>query len=207
VSARVLDWGCAARPRPGEDACGDRALVVTLPDAGVLAAAIDGVGHGREAARAAARATATLEAVAAHEPDPEALLRRCHAELRGTRGVAMSLALVDGPEAALAWLAVGNVEGRVVRPGRRAPVASLLLPGGAAGLELPPLRPARVELRRGDLLLLATDGIDARFADEPLPEGRCDRIAERLLARHARSHDDALVLVARFLGRAPGGSA
>ena len=48
----LLEWGVATRALEGQSESGDMAVVVPF-DHGVLAAAVDGLGHGPEAARAA----------------------------------------------------------------------------------------------------------------------------------------------------------
>jgi len=50
----------ASRPLPGEVVCGDRHLIKPTTD-GVLAAVVDGLGHGDEATAAAKTAIAVLE--------------------------------------------------------------------------------------------------------------------------------------------------
>ena len=103
----VIAWGVAAAPFPNERESGDRYVVQPSGD-GLLIAAVDGNGHGAEAAAAAKIAAATLEA---HAPEsPIALLLRCHEELKGTRGAVMTLAFVDLRDRTLTWLGVGNVE-------------------------------------------------------------------------------------------------
>lgn len=190
----MIEWAVADRPVAGEERSGDRA-VFSANEERALAAAIDGLGHGSDAADAADAAARVLEEVP--EEDPVALAQRCHEALRGTRGAAISLASIEREPPTLTWLGIGNVEGRLVR---RAATESLLLPGGAAGQELPSLKPATLPLERGDLIVFATDGVDPNFADSLEPSGTCAEIAERLLERHARARDDALVLVARYLG-------
>jgi phosphoserine phosphatase RsbX len=54
-----VEWGVATRSRRGEATSGDLAVVALLPE-GALIAAIDGLGHGGEAARAARRAGAVV---------------------------------------------------------------------------------------------------------------------------------------------------
>jgi serine/threonine protein phosphatase PrpC len=57
-----------------------------------------------------------------------------------------------------------------------------------------------VALGRGDVLVLATDGLRGDFATGVSVQGSAQTIADRILAASSRGHDDALVLVARFLG-------
>jgi phosphoserine phosphatase RsbX len=199
MSPPPVEWDCAARPFPGEQVSGDRALV-TVTDGGAVATAVDGLGHGAAAAMAAERAVDAVRAAGGN--DVVVLIERCHAALRETRGAAMSVATIDPSDESLTWLGVGNVEGRIVRgPGRRgARPDELMLSPGVVGHELPPLRATTTGLRRGDLVLLATDGIGAGYADDLEPSGSCRAIARQVLERYARAHDDALVLVIRYLG-------
>ena len=61
----------------------------------------------------------------------------------------------------MTWLGVGNVEGVLIRADTRATPAaeSVLLRGGVVGYQLPALQASVVPVSRGDLLILATDGI------------------------------------------------
>jgi phosphoserine phosphatase RsbX len=193
-----FEWGFAARALPGEEVSGDRAVVAADGDR-ALVAAIDGLGHGPQAAHAAEAAAQVLDGLA----DVEAMeaAERCHEALRSTRGAAISLAVFADEPPTMTWLGIGNVEGRLIG-GRtqHSPGESLLLRGGVAGHELPPLTPATLPVERGDLLLFATDGVRDDFADSLDLSGRCQTIAERLLSGHGRPTDDALVVAVRYLG-------
>jgi len=76
--------------RQGES--GDHHLVCCNQN-GILIAAIDGIGHGEEAANAAKAAAAFLRS-SADEPIIS-LVEGLHEKLRATRGVVMSVALID----------------------------------------------------------------------------------------------------------------
>ena len=194
-----IEWGIATRCRLGEAMSGDLAVVSLLPE-GALVAGIDGLGHGSEAARAARRAAAIM-----HESpsqDLVLLVQRCHGALRGTRGAAISLAFVSASESRMTWLGVGNVEGRVLSgdPAATQPKSSLALGRGVPGHELPTVQAAAITMRPGDVLLLATDGVDPGFADSLELSGSSQTISERILSDHWRPSDDALVIVVRYLG-------
>jgi negative regulator of sigma-B (phosphoserine phosphatase) len=196
--AGVLEWSVAGRPMAGEHQSGDEAVVCAVGRE-ALVAAIDGVGHGSAAARAARVAIDALRA--APWGDIVALTKRCHAALRPTRGAAVGLAVLPGDGTAI-WLGVGNIAGRLVHAGEPSPAGGhwLLSQSGVVGDDLPPLRPASLRLRRGDVLVLATDGVDGAFADDLMATGTCEQIATRVLNTHARVTDDALVVAARYLG-------
>ncbi len=199
---QVIEWGVAAMPLPGQSVCGDRHVVALFPVGG-LVGVVDGLGHGPEAAAAAEVAVAILER-SAQEP-VTSLVRRCHQALERTRGVVMTLASLNVPDGTLTWLGVGNAEGVLFRADSNAslPRESVSLRGGVVGYQVPPLRAQVVRLAPDDVLVFTTDGIrsefdrDLRLADPP------QRMADQVLARHARGTDDALVLVVRYLGGAP----
>jgi hypothetical protein len=195
----------------GQSVCGDRCVVKALRNA-VLMAAIDALGHGEEAAAAAEITAATLEAHA--DESVIALIGRCHEALRRTRGVALSLGAINAQDSSLTWLGVGNVEGVLLRApyrtgtGRADPqdgpaYEHVLLRGGVVGYQLPCLRASNIPLRRGDTLVFATDGIKSGFAHAVALGDPPKKIAHGLLAQYARRSDDALVLVARYLGNSP----
>lgn len=210
----LIEYGVAKLTLPGETESGDL-HVVQPAGTGVLVGVADGLGHGGEAAAAARAAVATLEA---HAHDPLLpLLQRCHRALVGTRGVVMSLAFFQGSDATMTWVGVGNVECVLLytdHPTRPAPPAgparalrtSLVTRGGIVGSELPQLRAEVISIAPGDTLIVATDGIKHGFADGLGIETPPQQLADQILARSGKRTDDALVLVARYLG-GPGAGA
>jgi phosphoserine phosphatase RsbX len=194
-----VEWGVATRCRRGEATSGDLGLVSVSPG-GALVAGIDGLGHGIEAALAARTAGDVIRESASR--DLALLVERCHAALKGTRGAAISLAFISTSDGGLTWLGVGNVEGRVLSadPSATQPKGSLALTNGIPGHELPRLRTAALDVRPGDVLVLATDGIASAFADSLDISGSTRAIGERILADHWKPSDDALVVVVRYLG-------
>jgi phosphoserine phosphatase RsbX len=208
--ASPIVWGVAGQSLGGQGESGDQYLVETFPN-GALVTVVDGLGHGPRAAAVAKTAVAALKGHA-HEP-VAALLRRCHKELVGTRGVVMSLASFNVLAGAMTWLGVGNVTGLLLRANAGVERAreSLLLRGGVVGYRLPSLRPAVVPVTRGDTLIFATDGLRSSFA-QGLINGEAEgltlsdppqRIADHIFAEHGRGTDDALVLVAQYVESSP----
>jgi phosphoserine phosphatase RsbX len=198
VEGDLIEAAVAEAPLEGETESGDLHLVA--PHAGgVLVAAIDGLGHGGEAAQASRVARSILE------EDPGAdlsdLFVSAHTALARSRGVVMSVASFDH-RGSLTWLGVGNVEGTLLRAdqGRLRRADSILGLGGVVGYQLPKLRPSTRPVEPGDLLILATDGIAPGYVEGLDPAGSPKAIAERILAQYGRGVDDALVLIARYLG-------
>jgi serine/threonine protein phosphatase PrpC len=198
ISTPLIAWGMASRALPGQAVCGDLHLIKPITD-GVFAAVVDGLGHGEEARTAAKTAIASLEK---HTEEPlGALVKRCHEALRGARGVVMTVATLGSLEGKLAWLGVGSVEAVLVRADRQAKVPSdhVLLRGGLVGYQLPELRASTLPLAPDDLLIFATDGIDPGFAGGLVRSDSPQQLADRILERHFKGNDDALVLVVRYL--------
>jgi phosphoserine phosphatase RsbX len=197
-----VEWGVAARCRRGEETSGDLAIVTWLPD-GALVAAVDGLGHGSEAARAAKTAGKVVRESTSH--DLVRLVERCHNALTHTRGAAISVAFVSLVKSTMTWVGVGSVEGRVMsgNPLARRLKGSLALESGVPGHELPRMRTATLDLRTGDVLVLATDGIRATFADSLDITGSTQAISDRIMTQHGRPSDDALVVAVRYLGSRP----
>src|SRR6266516_4269653 len=132
-----IDWGVATRALAGETESGDLHLVKRV-GRGTLVAAVDGLGHGAEAAAAARAAVAALDRYAEESLPP--LVRRCHEALAGSRGVVMSLAYLGGVQPSLTWLGVGNVEGVVLYAAR--PGISSSSPPTASAADSPRASPA-----------------------------------------------------------------
>ena len=202
ANGQLLEWGVATRSRPGEMTVGDLSLITYVPD-GALITVIDGLGHGREAARAAQIAATVARSYKGS--DLLSLVRACHQALRETRGAAMSVAFISASEATMAWSGIGNVEGRLLSasPSSAGTKGSLRLQSGVAGHELPTMVTATLAIRRGDVLVFATDGIGAAFGDSLSIAGSPQYIAHRILRHHRKLTDDALVLVVRYLGGHP----
>jgi negative regulator of sigma-B (phosphoserine phosphatase) len=199
INLPLVDYGVAKSILTGQGESGDRHLVCCGGD-GILIAAIDGIGHGQEAANAAEAAMSILKA---RPQEPViSLVERCHEGLRLTRGVVLSLASIDPKHGMMTWLGVGNVQGALMRAG--APKGGieevLLLRGGVVGSQLPALQAAVLPVRKGDTLVFVTDGIGGEFVEGLSALESPQRAADKILKQHGRGNDDALVLVVRLTG-------
>ena len=202
VNVPAAEWGVAALPHPNHSVLGDAYFVKPLPD-GLLLAVVDGLGHGAEAATVSALCVDTLSTNSGH-PLP-ALLRRCHERLRGTRGATMTVAAFDFANDEMSWSGIGDVAAVLLRAGAAAQprAETLVLRAGLLGSGSPMLTASSVGMCRGDLVVLATDGIGAGF-ERAIDRAASPRIAaERILASYSKRTDDALVLVARYRGEKP----
>ncbi len=199
TSTPVIACGVATRPLAGQAVCGDLHVIKSFTG-GVLMAALDGIGHGGEAAASASAAVAILENHA--EESPVLLVRRCHVALKTSRGVVMTIAALNPTAGALAWLGVGNVAAVLLRAEATTRPTSehVVLRSGLVGYALPELRISTTHLTPGDLLVFATNGVYAGFHQGWVRSDPPQRIADRIMERYFKGTDDALVLVARYLG-------
>jgi negative regulator of sigma-B (phosphoserine phosphatase) len=134
---------------------------------------------------------------------PEAL-ERCHAALRGTRGAVIALALFPRSAPGMQWLAVGNIEGLLLHGSTRgASREAIVQRPGIVGHGLPRLMASTLSVAVGDTLVFATDGLD-RGLGQALSSGSARPAdgAAALLRRFATENDDALLLLARYVGEA-----
>jgi negative regulator of sigma-B (phosphoserine phosphatase) len=194
----ALEVGLAGTPIDGEQHSGDLAVFARFPG-GALVAVIDGLGHGAAATEAAGRAADVLRAHAGE--NAQSLFERCHAALRHTRGVVMTLAWFDLEAGRLAWTGVGNVEARLLRmqAGVGAREASPVVLGGVIGFQLPKaIRTTTIDLQPGDAVAFATDGVAADFSAVLDPAIPAQLQAERMLREHGKGSDDALAVVVRW---------
>jgi negative regulator of sigma-B (phosphoserine phosphatase) len=113
----------------------------------------------------------------------------------------MSLAAFDLKHNLLTWLGIGNVQGALRRFGILDGTEELLLlRPGVVGSQLPALRASVLPVLRGDVLVLATDGVRSGFALPVTAREAPLQAAQAILDRQNKQTHDALVLVARYQG-------
>ncbi|MDR3615823.1 MAG: SpoIIE family protein phosphatase [Candidatus Obscuribacterales bacterium] len=190
-----IDWAVASQVHPHELVCGDAYCVTQIAN-GVVICVIDGLGHGPEAAEASRAAIATISN---HKDDAaEEIVARCHDALKATRGAVLSLAIVDSVHNRLSWVGIGNIEGILLHG--EAQHEWLPLRAGIVGCRMPGIRAIEMPISPGDLLIMFSDGITSHVLDPIHINREPVEVAERIIRTHIRRTDDALVLVARYLG-------
>lgn len=186
--------GAVCLPLGGEDLCGD-AWDVGVGEHGVTICAADGLGHGPDAARASDPAVL----LAAERPDLSAtsLMSLAHEALRGTRGAALAVVVIDEDKGQLGFVGVGNIAGCIFTNGAR---RHLLSHNGIVGSNLRKVQEFVHPWEPGAMVLLHSDGIATRW-DLDAYSGLIFRhpglIAAVLYRDFARQRDDAMVIVVR----------
>ncbi|MFC8011410.1 ATP-binding SpoIIE family protein phosphatase [Streptomyces cinereoruber] len=187
------------RPISGEEVCGDTWAARTEhgPDGAraVTVMMCDGLGHGPLAALAGERARAAFRA--GPHGSPQDVVRALHAELRGSRGAAITVARADFSRGTVEHCGVGNISAFVVGGDRRSTLLSL---PGIVGHQLPALRPFQTPLDRDAVLVLHSDGLSDRWSPADFPglfTRRPAVVAAQLLGQAGVRRDDAGVVVVR----------
>lgn len=194
-----IKWSVAMLPKEGQSICGDKYVVTEHGDK-ILMGAVDGLGHGEEAAYASQQAVDMLQNFTTESLIT--LVNRCHKHLKETRGVVMSLALLDIRDRTLSWISIGNVDGVLLRKKGEAQKRNrnLVLRGGVVGYKLPQLQASIFEISPGDMLIFTTDGVENDYIDRVNNQNAPEEIVKYIASDYFKKTDDALILVARYLG-------
>lgn len=190
----LVQIGAVALCAPGETVCGDGwAACVDGSRAAVMLA--DGLGHGPEAAKAAAVAVSVFGA----DPfaDPRAMLEEAHREMRTTRGAAVTVLQADAADASIRSAGAGNVIARVLGGTSD---RTLLSQHGTIGVQVRRLEEVRTPWPPHAIIVLHSDGIEGRWTPALLHPllAHDPALAAAVLARdHFRGRDDATAIVLR----------
>jgi anti-sigma regulatory factor (Ser/Thr protein kinase) len=189
-----VEVGAVTVPLAGEDECGD-GWGVACDRQGATLLAVDGLGHGPEAAKAANAAVGTLLVRASSEPT--ALVAAAHAALRITRGAALAAARIDFDANEVRFAGIGNIGAYVIDGATR---RALVSHNGIVGHNMRKVQEFTVPCPPGALCIFHSDGIQTQWDLDRYP-GLLARspalIAAMLMRDFIRVRDDAMVLVVR----------
>lgn len=194
-SAGNWEQAQARRPCFGEVVSGDGCVLQAVPH-GLVACILDVLGHGAEAHRLARHCERWLAAHA--HADVAGLAQELHEEVRGSLGLALTLAFLDTHAGSMVVTGVGNTR---LFSLHSAALCIDAQPGIVGGNNMPRLRPTRLQLAPRDTLVLVTDGISERLGVQqllPLRHQAVQRIAQQVLRTHGKDHDDATCMVLRW---------
>jgi anti-sigma regulatory factor (Ser/Thr protein kinase) len=185
--------GCVNVPKPGEEVCGDACAVADTP-AGRTAIVVDGLGHGPDAAIAAAEALRLFHRHQ-HLPVPQ-ILEYLHAGLRPTRGAAVAIARYDAQRSTVIYGGIGNIAGSI-QSGQE--MRRMISMNGTAGHIARRIQTFDYP-SAGGLVIMHSDGLTLHWSLDRYPgitRMHPTLIAAVLYRDHARRRDDATVLVVK----------
>lgn len=192
----AADWeiGTVLVPYPGELECGD-SWAFGLKSGAPSLFAVDGSGHGPQAALAARSAVEAFEK--SDQMDSVRVMETVHRALAPTRGAAVAVARVDRPARLVRFSGVGNIGAALVSDGTIKRMVSL---NGTAGHVAPRMREFTYPFSGAATIILHSDGVSAKW-DLPVYPGlaacRPSTIAALLSRDFRRTNDDSLVAVLR----------
>lgn len=185
-------YGCVDVPKPGEEVCGDACCVVDTA-VGRTAIVADGLGHGPNAALAAAEA---IRLFRRHQalPVPQ-ILDYLHAGLRATRGAAVAIARFDPTGSKVTYGGIGNISGALMNGVETRRMISL---NGTAGHVARRIQTFDYPFN-GGVAIMCSDGLQTNWSSLDRYPG-ITRLHPTLFAAviyrdFARHRDDATVLV------------
>lgn len=160
--------------------------------------AVDGLGHGPEAAQASRKAIDMLPDLVHQSPGQ--LMNSVHNGLRSTRGAAIAIAQVDPENAQLLFAGIGNIAVSTYEDDKR---RHLISHNGIAGVNLRKVQEFSQPWADNMLLIAHSDGINTRWDLNQYPDLRYRHpglIAGVLYRDFCRGRDDVSVVVLRHLG-------
>lgn len=196
-----LRWSIAYSPKQEEQECGDTYFVKEY-ESNVLIAVIDGLGHGHKAAEASKKAVELLSV--SSNGSLIKLMEYCHEGLKKTRGVVMSLALINPNENIISWMGVGNVEGVLIANGNQDYLHKerIVLRGGIVGYSLPQLKANMAQISKGAVIILTTDGVRSNYLEVVDAGDEPEEIVRKIALGYFKQTDDALALAVKYEGKA-----
>lgn len=198
-TALAMSIGLLNIPLQGELVCGDSYFIEVGPARSIYMM-VDGLGHGRGAAEAAAEAVATVSRL--RRESASEIMGRTHDALRKTRGAAMSIAIVDHERLILTYAGIGNVTAALVTGSLS---RTLVSQNGTLGAALPRSpQEYTFPIFRDTMLLMFTDGLTTKAGLSGYP-GLQHRhpalMAGVLLRDFSRRRDDATIMIAPLGGK------
>jgi hypothetical protein len=182
-----MKFGGFSRPFKGLTICGD-SFVVEERDGALLAAVIDGLGHGYESWVAASAAAEVIRG--SIDLPVHSIVQRCHQELRVTRGAAIGVLKVDSGGAG-EFCGVGNIEVQAINGSS----PSVFCLAGIVGHNLRTSKVMPVTMKPGDIYCLLSDGVSSRGNFKSCLPGDPESVARRIVEQWGRAHDDATAVV------------
>ena len=190
-----VDYYGLVRPHVGYRHAGD-AVVVVEHDCKLLAAVVDVLGHGPEAHDVATKAQHFLEN-GLRSDDPLEVLKGLHGTLKGTRGAAAALGVLDLTTGLMRYLGVGNTVIRRFGAGAERLAAA----DGIVGGNMRTPREQRMTLSPRDTVVMYSDGVHDRFELRDRPQlllQSAETIARTVLKLFSKDYDDAACIVVRY---------
>jgi phosphoserine phosphatase RsbX len=188
----ALVWAVLGVAKCDDQPSGDGYTILSM-DTGLLFAVVDGAGSGTAAADVAEHCLSGLDG---SKGQIDRDFRLCHERLKGGRGAALALIVLDAETGSLTWASVGDVDGLLWRRSgnQRSLQASITQTGGTLGITFDGISPQSHPLQPGDLITITTDGVLRDYVSGLDPNQTAEIVAQQILQSFRRPNDDCLVM-------------
>ncbi len=182
-------------PKPGETECGDGWYKIESKRH-VRLIALDGLGHGPEAAKAVYHAVKEFKVTGSMSPDDTVQL--IHKNIRSTRGAVGMVLHLDKINNSISYVGLGNISARIIGYEK---IKSLMSYNGIIGHSKPnTIKSYVAEWHKNETLIVHSDGLKSRWDLNHLPnimnhDGSV--IAAALYKDFSRNTDDLLIIVTK----------
>lgn len=183
----------------GQETCGD-AWAAASAGGRVRWLVVDGLGHGPEAARAAAEAVRVFRL---EDQAPAESIKALHGALKPTRGAAAAVGVLEGRT--LHYAGIGNIAGAIVSGDGRQ-MRKLVSMSGTAGLTAARIQEFAYDAPPDAIAVVHSDGLSGSWslASYPGLSGAHPALVCGVLLRDfARGRDDAAIFVGTLRYAAP----
>lgn len=179
-----------SRPVPGEIENGDGFFLRNSDDM-TVAAVVDGLGHGVEAHKATSIALKVIEDYY-RWPEKE-LIEQLHEKLFGSRGVALGLLKIQRGDDTVRYTGIGNIFGHLFGSN----IITFVNYNGTLGIKLRKFKTFEYPFKRGDVIVMHSDGISCKWIDEfsQLWSGDLQGFSHYIIKSYGRPNDDASIIV------------
>jgi anti-sigma regulatory factor (Ser/Thr protein kinase) len=194
LSLESVEVGGLSVPKPGQDVCGD-GWAASCAAEGARVLIVDGVGHGFDAAEAAAESVRAFQA--SRGLGPVEVLEQLNSLLRHTRGAVAAMAVIDVPRGRVRFAGIGNISAAVLTPDRTYNMVSL---NGTLGHQVRKIHEFTYPWPAGALMVLHSDGLSEKWRLEDYPRlvSRHPTLIAGILFRdHRRERDDATIIAVK----------
>ena len=182
------------RPLVKEDECGDTGFIKEF-DNKVFLGIIDVLGHGKKAYKITMIFEDFLKKN--YNRNLIEIIKGFHECIKGLRGAAVGLCLLDLKSGELKYAGMGNITARKFG----ACSQRLVSRSGVIGYEISTPKEEIMKLCDGDVFLLYTDGVQEHFELEDYPEilnSDARTIAKQVINKFGKKTDDALCIALRY---------
>jgi anti-sigma regulatory factor (Ser/Thr protein kinase)/serine/threonine protein phosphatase PrpC len=182
-----------SRPYKGLAVNGDSYYFKSFQEREIIAV-IDGLGHGTQAYEAANCAVKTIDGNT--HKSIEEIIRTMNKDLKKTRGAVVALFIIDKFKKEFEMLSIGNIDSRYMSENS---TERLFSNNGFIGAYNGNCKTIRRAYKKGDMLVICTDGISPRWETEKYTNGFTNNpaaLCNIIFKEYSRENDDATTLVA-----------